>query len=362
MLLFAAPFLIFPFLITIHFFFSIFNRQFLNETFFRIIEGFYVAVCPLLFMGLRDDGFKNDCCIDNVFFSPPHRPTVYILIALCAVSYFYSTYRKKIAPPLVEIVVNSFLLIGIALNIVIAIQENDMFFFYFGYGTIILLFVLALVKNQKLLLLHLQTLESNPRDFIERTAWALLKLNTLVKFPLLLLLCLPVLVVTTAILLIFGQKPDSLIRAFTDTYHLGLSELNSECDNVNCGGHYLCSVAANGHTKIVKPRRSGERNGHIIICNRQLLVSNAFEELLQERLPFVHRKIRRAYNNVGDVIHRYYSIFNNKFVADAVYILMKPLEWFFIILLYTFDRKPENRIAIQYLSKGDRGQLKNVSK
>lgn len=27
---------------------------------------------------------------------------------------------------------------------------------------------------------------------------------------------------------------------------------------------------------------------------------------------------------------------------------MKPLEWLFLIVLYSVDTKPENRIAIQY--------------
>ncbi len=37
--------------------------------------------------------------------------------------------------------------------------------------------------------------------------------------------------------------------------------------------------------------------------------------------------------------------------ADAVYLLMKPLEWFFLAVLYLCDAKPENRIAIQYLPR-----------
>jgi hypothetical protein len=28
--------------------------------------------------------------------------------------------------------------------------------------------------------------------------------------------------------------------------------------------------------------------------------------------------------------------------------LMKPLEWFFLLVLYTVDAKPENRIHMQY--------------
>lgn len=38
-----------------------------------------------------------------------------------------------------------------------------------------------------------------------------------------------------------------------------------------------------------------------------------------------------------------------KLIADFVYILMKPLEWFFIVILYTFEQNPENRIAKQTL-------------
>jgi len=77
-----------------------------------------------------------------------------------------------------------------------------------------------------------------------------------------------------------------------------------------------------------------------------------------EKLPFAHKIIRRNYDRVGDVVHKYYGIFNNKFVADAVYVLMKPAEWVFLFVLYAFDKKPENRIAKQYLSVEDRVKLK----
>lgn len=40
---------------------------------------------------------------------------------------------------------------------------------------------------------------------------------------------------------------------------------------------------------------------------------------------------------------------NTAKAADITYILMKPLEYFFVIFLYLFDKKPENRIAVQYL-------------
>ena len=121
----------------------------------------------------------------------------------------------------------------------------------------------------------------------------------------------------------------------------------------------MCSVAAKGHKKIVKPQRLGIRGGNLIICNRQLLVSNAFEELLEQKCPVIHRFIRKKYNHVGNFVHRYYSVFNIKWVSDFVYVIMKPLEWFFLLVLYTSDKQPENRIAKQYLSKQDRQMLQS---
>jgi hypothetical protein len=88
------------------------------------------------------------------------------------------------------------------------------------------------------------------------------------------------------------------------------------------------------------------------------LVANAFEELLQQKLPKAHKVIRHQYNKVGNTIHRHYHVFNNKFVSDIIYVLMKPLEMFFLLTLYTFDKRPENRIAKQYLNKSDRQALK----
>ena len=51
---------------------------------------------------------------------------------------------------------------------------------------------------------------------------------------------------------------------------------------------------------------------------------------------------------------------NVKIIADLVYVLMKPLELLFLVTLYLFDQKPENRIAKQYLSYADRMELKKI--
>lgn len=161
------------------------------------------------------------------------------------------------------------------------------------------------------------------------------------------LLMWPLLGVLTTILILFGQKPDSLIQAWTQTSDWTLS-LEQAPPNVLYDEHYLCTVAAGGHPELVKPLRMGERHGHRIVVNRQLLVANAFEELLTERMPGVHRRLRHFYDCYGYPVARH---IRNRWTADIVYLMMKPLEYFFVIVLYLFDTEPENRIAVQYLGK-----------
>lgn len=323
-----------------------------------IAEICVLLILPFIYLNMVN-GPINDCCGDSAVFSPDHRISIYVVIALCLVAYFYSGYRKTMAGPIIEIIVNALLIICIVLNIFIAIHTEEMMYVILGNLPIILLSILTMAKNHQLFINTNTEIDVTVLNPIARFAWKILQLKPLVKFPVIFIFCIPILFVVTALLLIVGQKPDSLIRAFTDTYKHGLSQWDYQCDNVQCGGHYLCSVAAKGHTNIVKPQRFGVRNGGKIICNRQLLVSNAFEELIQERFPSVHKIIRRRYDKVGNVVHRYYDFFNIKLVSDIVYILMKPLEWFFLLTLYTFDRKPENRIARQYLSIEERCIIEN---
>ncbi len=364
-MIFFVFYFVYPLVVLVELFYTLFlKNNNVPTVIIRLTQLLAVAVFPCLFFAILDTGEKNDCCNHDTFFSPQHRLTIYTIVSLCAAAYFFSVYRKKIASPLLEIAVNSLLLAGIILCIFITIQfkENDRWGFAPGTGSVIVLFVIALIKNQRLLLNHFEKTELKASNALERFFWRVLQLNPFIKTPIFILLCLPLMVIITGLLLLLGQKPDSLIRAFTDTYYQGFSMLNHECDNVQCGGHYLCSVAANGHRQIVKPQRLGERNGHKIICNRQLLVSNAFEQLVQQKLPLMHKAIRKAYNHVGHFVHRYYGVFNNQYVADAVYILMKPLEWLFILVLYTFDRNPENRIALQYLRTEDNLRIHGAMK
>lgn len=158
------------------------------------------------------------------------------------------------------------------------------------------------------------------------------------------LLALPLLAILLGILVLFGQAPDAAVRAFTETSDWALSQKISP-PPIEYDGHYLCTVAIGGHPRLVKPTRYGLRHEKRIVVNRQLCVANAFEQLIMERTPRLHRAVRHFYDTHGYPLSRKLT---TPLRADITYILMKPLEWFFLLCLYTFDAKPENRIATQY--------------
>jgi hypothetical protein len=77
------------------------------------------------------------------------------------------------------------------------------------------------------------------------------------------------------------------------------------------------------------------------------MIANAFENVLEEKTPKMHRVIRDFYDKYGFPIADY--IRTNKVACDITYIVMKPLEWLFLIVLYLVDVNPENRIVVQYM-------------
>lgn len=156
---------------------------------------------------------------------------------------------------------------------------------------------------------------------------------------------LPVLGILVMLLNLFGQQPDGIILAFTKTSDWILSG-ESAPPPVYYDTHYLCTVSLRGHAGLVRPIRYGLRRGEKIVVNRQLCVANAFEQLLMEKSPRFHKKVRSFYDTYGYPVSRHIT---SPWSADIVYLIMKPLEWIFAAVLYFFDEKPENRIGSQYL-------------
>lgn len=339
------------------------GRVYANKKFWKVIQIWTVLIMPAAFLYLADLTQTNNCCTDSAVFSPEHRLGIYTLIILYTIAFIVGVFRKHILPPIAELLLNSFLILGLILNILFCIHFTieiiDDFIWVIGNIPIIMLLLLMLAENQNLLKYTINEANVSPTSKIGKFCIGILNLSPIYKYPILTIILVPIVIIISLIFILFGQQADSIIRAFTDTYKHGFSQLDHECHNVDCGGHFLCSVGANGHKSIVKPIRYGERKGKRIICNRQLLISNAFEDLIKEKLPGTHKVIRHNYNKVGKLIHKYYSVFNIKIVSDIIYILMKPLELVLLFTLYLFDKKPENRIAMQYLNHSDRLRIEN---
>lgn len=98
------------------------------------------------------------------------------------------------------------------------------------------------------------------------------KLENAKNWPLAaLILMLPLLGIMICILVLFGQRPDAVIKAWTETAGWSLSQRVAP-QNIRYDEHYLCTVAAGGHRKVVKPIRMGVRHGHRVTVNRQLCI------------------------------------------------------------------------------------------
>ncbi|MDR3072354.1 MAG: hypothetical protein LBU41_02555 [Clostridiales Family XIII bacterium] len=164
------------------------------------------------------------------------------------------------------------------------------------------------------------------------------------RFPIwALVLAFPLLGVAIGILVLLGQRPDDLIKCYTETADWTFSQKIAPPGYPM--NHYLCTVAAQGHKKLVKPQRVGIRHGRKTIVNRQLCIANAFEQILEERTPKLHKAVRGFYDAHGFPLSK---LIQTKVAADFVYIAMKPLEWFFLVTLYLFTANPEERISRQY--------------
>lgn len=254
----------------------------------------------------------------------------------------------KELPPLVAVLCISSLYLGCALVVFWTVQILDPA--NANHWLLLLPTLVTLAIGTKTVALAVRSFEPDPnrRGKIDRIPF-LHRLNLVLmdskRWPLAaLLLALPLLALIVMILALFGQAPNSLIKAFTETSDWRLSQKVSP-PNVYYDEHYLCTVAAQGHPAVVKPIRKGVRHGHEVTVNRQLMVANAFEQVLEERAPRTHRIIRGAYDRYGFPVAR---LITTRWAADVMWLLMKPLEWLFVVVLYMTDVHPEDRIALQY--------------
>ncbi|MBQ7274857.1 MAG: hypothetical protein IJR15_05300 [Clostridiales bacterium] len=253
-------------------------------------------------------------------------------------------------PPLITVMSTALVILLNVAGIAFAVQLTNQFstpfdfLFYLYHFNILILSVDAVrscIKAQS------KYFSSRKDDFEDRKnlMWLYMKVQRASQYSLPIFLALFFFVALIEIMAVLaGQGLDAPLKAFTDTADWTFSQ-QIPPPPMEYEGHYLCTVAAGGHKNLVKPVRYGKRRGAIIVVNRQLCIANAFEESVAERFPRFHRWIRHVYDTYGYPLS---NIITTPGRADLIYILMKPLEWVFLLYLYLTDTRPEVRINRQY--------------
>ncbi len=336
-----------------------------------LIDLFVTIIIPFFsFTGIWsnanfDERLREEA-IGTVYHTPisrEHFLTILLLFSFPIVAFWILKLFKSNMSPIFKVLTTVLIIQGIIVNMFLFIQfsagfqhiiaESNAFdfflasisiYFYLYPVHIIIIFITELLTSYNYFIEQEKNSYKVYKNRIIQKLYANLINNNWYTNPVLAIMLIPIGIVEMLILTLFGQKPDSFVQAFIKTCDWTFSKCQP-LPNIPYSGHYLCTVAAKGHKGLVKPLRNGIRGGSIIRVNRQLLVANAFEELLEQYFPKVHHFVRKNYDRFGIPI---YKCIGNIWIADVVYIIMKPLEWLFLICLYTMDKNPENRIALQY--------------
>ena len=93
---------------------------------------------------------------------------------------------------------------------------------------------------------------------------------------------------------------------------------------------YIATAAAQGHPRIVGSHLVHRADGLSMRVNGQLQHLKCAELALMAVSPRVHGVLRKIYDVVGRSLARRMT---NPFLADVAYLLLKPAEWFAIIVL-----------------------------
>lgn len=322
------------------------------------ITYFYTLLLFLFGLADHDNQYYTAIDPDEQCYSPfsdKHATTIIFYFIAFHISAILVWAKGKILPPLLLTLSLIFILGGVLLSMAImfhlSIHEAkslergdngiDQLFFIFAPIFSILIGVCILYET-----ITQEIEETDARSYSNKFLNSINNfLSTKSRNPFcIILLLFPVFIIATLILILFGQDINSITKVFTDTTTWRLSQ-QTHPPILDNEGHYLCTVAARGNPSVVKPIRIGLRNGNEIIVNRQLLIANAFEELVQDLSPKLHLIIRNFYDTYGFNLSKKINTIRR---SNLTYLLMKPLEFIFLLFLYLLCTKPEEKISRQY--------------
>ncbi|MCC6281133.1 MAG: hypothetical protein IT262_11060 [Saprospiraceae bacterium] len=325
----------------------------------RVLGIVFVFAMALFIVGLNLHATAHDKSIDP-FADPCYSPisyqysgSLFVFHGLSLASLLLLYTKEVKLPPLILAACISLATIGVWVDLAFLYQLSSHTVLGFdcnGRVWHLSVYPMALIGISVWLLVKIVKSKANLHAETEYKNRFLNYLNKLLlrsgHLPVLaMLLSVPVFLFIVLVLTLFGQDVDAMSSVFTDTATWKLSQKTHPPIVSDEQGHYLCTVAAKGSPKVVKPLRLGKRNNGVILVNRQLQVANAFEQVMQEISPRLHRFIRTNYDVYGLNLSK--RILTER-LSDAVYIAMKPLEWIFLIVLYCYYVHPEEVIAKQY--------------
>lgn len=343
-----------PLFITVRNFYNLFSSTPKKEKLFSwltiIIGGiFYISLYQVLFEPYGD--WNESIYAFQTHYSLSSRYKLCILLILLVgmtgLIVLCNFDENKLSPIVSAFSTSAVIILNIfmtayAAQLIINIVDIGLFLYVYHLN----IFIISVTAVRR----HLrQQLENfNDAEKTAETHWLYRKMKKFSNYKTFIFICFFfIIAVLEIIFIITGQGWDAPIKAFTDTADWTFS-MQTPPPPKEYSGHYLCTVAAGGHKNVVKPLRYGTRHGTTIIVNRQLCIANAFEDFIHEKMPVSHKHIRNFYDKYGFPLSK---LITTPLKADIVYIIMKPLEWLFLLFLYTFDAKPEKRINRQYLYK-----------
>ncbi|MDE5854828.1 MAG: hypothetical protein K2H19_07180, partial [Ruminococcus sp.] len=343
-LLITGFFLIYPLIITGLNIWNFFKKDKIQEFFFDVFcsfAGLFLTV--LLIAGLLDIMKKdyNEAVYVGYLHNVLHSEYQITIVTVIILGYLglliLGLFKPEKLSPIISAVSIACTALGIIAGFFVYIQLSTNFEPLHLYCWLYLanMILLAIRRINFHITEHVRLV--NERETVFRSkfgAWLgkiMSKVSTMTLFSFALIF--PIVVILEILFIIFGQGPDGFIKAFTMTADWTFST-QTPPPPIEYEGHYLCTVSAGGHKKVVKPIRYGIRRNQKIIINRQLLTANAFEDLIMEKLPKFHKVVREFYDKYGYPVSRHIT---SPIRADIVYILMKPLEYIFIFALYLFD-------------------------